>query len=228
VTDNGAKPLSSDGASPTCPATNAECPYSEELVQLRSQVRILEREIRTDALTGLFNFRHFSETLEQEVERSNRNGSPLALIMVDLDHFKQVNDTWGHETGNRALQLAAAVLREDVRRIDAVCRYGGEEMALILPDTPLPRAIKVAERLRERIEEAGHTLDGLSLGLTASFGVGIFPSPGVSSAAALVEKTDALLYQAKAEGRNRVCHMPVLPASPASQVTLDEKKALLE
>ena len=215
-------------SAPACPVGERQCRYLEEVARLRAEVDALGREVRTDALTGLYNFRYFSELLEQEVERSSRSGLPMALIMVDLDHFKRVNDTWGHELGNKALQLVAGILRSGVRRIDAVCRYGGEEMVLILPGTQLARAIKVAERMRIQVEKAGAVLDAHEVGLTASFGVGVYPSAGVGDGATLVEKTDELLYRAKEEGRNRVCHMTAIPEAPESQVTLDEKKALLD
>ncbi len=214
-------------AASLCPA-GEDCRYRDELARLGDEVERLRREVRTDALTGLFNYRHFAELLDQEVERSNRSGLSLALIMVDLDHFKHVNDRWGHEVGNQALRLVADILRGGVRRIDAVCRYGGEEMVLLLPGTVLGRAVKVAERIRKCIEDAVLEVDGGRLELTASFGVGVYPAKGVQGASGLVEATDTLLYRAKQEWRNRVCHMELVPALPESQVTLDEKRALTE
>jgi diguanylate cyclase (GGDEF)-like protein len=220
------RPVGSDPA--VCPVGQPDCAALEELSRLRKEVRELSREVRIDALTGLFNYGHFNELLEHEVERSGRSGLPLGLIMVDLDHFKQLNDAWGHEAGNRTLVEVAGILREGVRRIDAVCRYGGEEMAIVLPGARLPRAVQVAQRLRERIEQLRVEGGEEPIRVTASFGVAVLPANGVSDAHSLVQAADARLYQAKEEGRNRVCHPPLIAETPQTQVTADEKKARLE
>jgi diguanylate cyclase (GGDEF)-like protein len=211
-----------------CPVGEHACPFPDEVANLREKVQELAREVRTDGLTGLFNYRHFSDLLENEVERSRRSGLPLALIMVDLDHFKQLNDTWGHEAGNHVLVQVAKVLREGVRRIDAVCRYGGEEMAIVLPGARLTRAVQVAERLREHIEQLRFEAGGESLRISASFGVAVLRGTEVSDVSSLVQAADEMLYQAKAQGRNRVCHPPLIAETPETQVTRDEKRALLE
>jgi len=211
-----------------CPVGEHDCPFPDEVQKLRDEVRGLAREVRTDGLTGLFNYRHFSDLLEQEAERSRRSGLPLALIMVDLDHFKRLNDSWGHEAGNRTLVQVAGVLREGVRRIDAVCRYGGEEMAVVLPGARLSRAVQVAERLRERIEQLRVEGGEEPIRVTASLGVAALPTAEVIDAGSLVQVADTMLYQAKEQGRNRVCHPPLIAETPETQVTGDEKKALLE
>lgn len=208
-----------------CPVGEKSCAHLDELSGLRAKLQTLSREVRTDALTGLLNYGHFTELLEQEVERSKRSGLPLGLVMVDLDHFKQVNDRWGHEVGNQVLIQVADILRKGVRRIDTVCRYGGEEMVLVLPGTQLPKAIRAAERIRACIEQAVVPHGDLELRVSASLGVAVYPYQGVADGTALVQKADELMYQAKHEGRNRVCHLPLVPES---QVSLDEKKALLE
>ncbi len=209
-------------------ATPLSCPVGESSCMHLDKLRELSREVRTDALTGLYNYRHFSELLEQEMERSRRSGLPLALVMLDLDHFKKVNDRWGHEAGNKALRAVAEVLHAGVRRIDTVCRYGGEEMAMVLPGTHMSRAVQVAERLRGGIEQCLVDWEGDPVSLTASFGVAVFPGADVADASGLIELADRMLYQAKSEGRNRVCHPTLLAHTPDTQVTLDEKKALLE
>jgi diguanylate cyclase (GGDEF)-like protein len=211
-----------------CPLGEPACQHLTELGRIRSEIDRLALEVRTDALTGLFNYRHFCDLLDQEVERADRSGLPVTLVMADLDHFKEVNDRWGHEAGNRVLQGVAETLRAGVRRIDAVCRYGGEELVLILPATPLLRGVKVAERLRACVEEGEMEHRGEPLQITASFGVAVYPGRGIADAAALVARTDAELYRAKAEGRNRVCHRPEPMVVSETRVTADEKKFLLE
>ncbi len=223
-----AKKSAKKAADAKCPVGERECRYLDEVAALRKEVRDLAREVRTDALTGLYNYRHFSELLEHEVERSHRSGLPLALIMVDLDHFKRLNDSWGHEAGNKILVRVAQLLRQGVRRIDAVCRYGGEEMVIVLPGARLPRAVQVAERLRRCVESLRLEGDEEPIRVTASFGVTVLSSQGVTDAGALVAAADAMLYQAKEQGRNRVRHPPLIAETPDTQVTQDEKKALLE
>jgi diguanylate cyclase (GGDEF)-like protein len=200
----------------------------DELARMRTEVGRLSAEVRTDALTGLFNYRHFNELLGQEVERSLRSGLPLALIMADLDRFKGLNDRWGHDAGNRVLCHVADILRAGVRRIDAVCRFGGEEMALLLPGTTLVRAVQVAERLRAQLADLPVPLGARQVPVTASFGVAVFPGPGVANAADLLRQADAALYRAKAAGRNRVAQPEVPDALSETQVSADEKRALLD
>jgi two-component system cell cycle response regulator len=215
-------------ASASCPVGQADCAFPVQVVRLREELEQLTLQVRTDALTGLFNYRHFSELLGQEVERSQRCGLPLALIMMDLDFFKRVNDQWGHEVGNQVLIQVADILRAGVRRIDVVCRYGGEEMVIILPGTMLSRAIEVAQRLREEIAAAHIAVAADALRITASFGVAGYPGADALDAQGLIAAADAYLYQAKNAGRNRVCHSPVPSRMRDTQVSADEKRALLE
>lgn len=210
----------------TCPVGVPDCSVLAQLRQMQAEREGLLAQVRTDGLTGVFNYRHFADLLEQEVERSRRSGLPLVLAMVDLDHFKQVNDRWGHEVGNRVLIHLAGILRDGVRRIDSVCRYGGEEFALVLPGTPLPKALPVAERIREQIEASPLWVGRDQVRVTASVGLAAFPARDVQSGQQLLERADALLYQAKAEGRNRVCHVTPAPQVPIAQVTPEEKSAL--
>jgi diguanylate cyclase (GGDEF)-like protein len=154
----------------------------------------------TDGLTGLYNHRHFHERLALEVERSGRNGLPLALFMIDVDHFKRYNDDHGHPAGDEVLRQVARLL-SDGRRVNDFCaRYGGEEFAVVLVDTPKLTAFQVADKLRQRITE--HEFDGGGR-LTVSVGVAAFPDDA-SDAEALVRGADAALYRAKAAGRDRV------------------------
>jgi diguanylate cyclase (GGDEF)-like protein len=158
----------------------------------------------TDGLTGLYNHRHFHERLTLEVERSQRSGLPLSLLMLDVDNFKLFNDTFGHPSGDEVLRQLARVLSDTRRANDVVARYGGEEFAVILVDTPKFTAAKVAERVRERIYEHDFTEAAARAGrISASLGVATFPDDG-ADAEALVRAADTALYAAKRAGRNRV------------------------
>lgn len=160
-----------------------------------------------DGLTGLWTKRHFLTQAKTLMEAAGRYGDALSLIMVDVDHFKKVNDTHGHVTGDKVLKGVAEILRKKVRGGSAY-RYGGEEMALLLPKAELEGAVQVAERLRAAIE--AHKIAGVKV--TASFGVAQF-DPGLADPSAFVERADQALYQAKEGGRNRVvaAPKPVLP-----------------
>jgi diguanylate cyclase (GGDEF)-like protein len=163
----------------------------------------LERLAREDSLTGLANRRHFMEVLRRELDRSGRYGHSLAVIMLDLDHFKAVNDTHGHAVGDSVLREAARALRTVCRDVDLAARLGGEELAILLPETDAAGARIVAERARERIAAVAHTApDGSTVRVTASFGVAA-ARPEVTSEAVLKAADDAL-YRAKGAGRNQV------------------------
>jgi diguanylate cyclase (GGDEF)-like protein len=165
--------------------------------------RLVERQASTDGLTDLANRRHFEEALVAEISRSERFGGMLALVLADLDDFKQVNDRYGHQTGDDVLRSFADVLRETVRDIDLAARYGGEEFAVLLPQTDLEGAERLAERLREAIASRRLTLEpGATFAVTSSFGVASFPA--ASTPAALFAAADEALYRAKSEGKNRV------------------------
>jgi diguanylate cyclase (GGDEF)-like protein len=163
----------------------------------------LERLARTDPLTGLANRRRFMEELEQEVERSERYGRPLSVVALDLDHFKSVNDSHGHAAGDDVLREAAQALQSVCRDVDLAARMGGEEFSLLLPETDIPGARIVAERVRERIAGAAHRSPaGQAFRVTASLGVATV-KPGASGEA-LLQAADEALYRAKDAGRNRV------------------------
>jgi diguanylate cyclase (GGDEF)-like protein len=165
----------------------------------------VERQAVTDELTGLANARAFRSILEREIERSRRFRSPLALVMVDLDDFKQVNDTHGHQQGDEVLASVASVLRDFSRDIDAPARYGGEELAVVLPQTDAEGAARLAERMREAVERLRvPSVDGgAPLAVTASFGVASVPD-SAGGREELVAAADAALYRAKRGGKNRV------------------------
>jgi diguanylate cyclase (GGDEF)-like protein len=157
----------------------------------------------TDSLTGLTNRRRLMERGEEEVRRAKRFRHPLAVLVIDIDHFKRINDTWGHGTGDRAIKAVAEVCVATVREVDIVGRLGGEEFAIVLPETDLATAGGVAERLRRAVESAPvDTGDGTLLSLTASIGVAILA--GQASFDDLLSRADAAMYAAKRSGRNRV------------------------
>jgi diguanylate cyclase (GGDEF)-like protein len=159
----------------------------------------------TDGLTDLCNHRTFQERLLQEVNRANRYNRPLSLLMIDVDHFKLYNDTFGHPQGDLVLQDIARLLKESSRTSDTVARYGGEEFALVLPETDHVSAEKLANRLREQVEQ--HHFPGQERmpegTLTVSIGVAMHTFTGTKEA--LLRAADAALYTAKRAGRNRVC-----------------------
>jgi diguanylate cyclase (GGDEF)-like protein len=156
----------------------------------------------TDDLTGLYNARYLHEVLRRETKRASRNGRPLALLFLDLDGFKAVNDAHGHLSGSRALVEAATVLRICARETDIVARYGGDEFALVLPDTSGDGGLAVAERARDRISRhAFLTGDGLDIHLTASVGVAVFPNVA-ASAEQLIMAADMAMYRIKGGGKN--------------------------
>ena len=175
---------------------------SIENVDLHETIR---RQAVTDELTGLFNHRRFQEVMAAEVERTRRFGQELGLIMLDIDNFKRVNDTYGHLQGDVVLREVAHVLRESAREIDEPARYGGEEMAVALPQTGLQGAYDFAERVRHRIEALQiELLDGEgTLRVTASFGAASLPHSAKIDKDALVAAADAALYRAKRSGKNR-------------------------
>jgi diguanylate cyclase (GGDEF)-like protein len=219
---------SSDQEKPECPVGESECRLIDELVALRKSRGELEKLVHTDTLTGLFNYRHFSMVLEQELERTRRTGHPTSMILLDLDHFKRINDTWGHESGNQVLRQCAGMIRKTLRRIDIPCRYGGEEFALILPGTNLPLAVSVANRLRKRIMTSPVALGDEQVEYTASMGVDTYTMGDAVSMGNFIKQVDAQLYRAKEEGRNRVCHKPIDYLRPETEVSPDEKRALFE
>lgn len=173
----------------------------------RADKQRLEILARTDPLTHTNNRRALMERLTSEMERARRYALSLGLLMVDLDHFKLVNDTYGHPIGDEVLRNTARVLQREARTVDVVARFGGEEFVVVLPETGEEGAVAVAERIRVRIAEQA-VLPGAgydSARVTASIGVAVVPSSEVNSAEDLIALADQALYRAKAAGRNQVC-----------------------
>lgn len=178
------------------------------------EIEEVNRRARTDALTGLWNRRHFDEHLKSEATRTDRSGSPCSLVLVDIDHFKQVNDTYGHEAGDAVLRQVAKVLSEAVRQMDICARYGGEEMAILLPQTGVAGAAEMAERVRAAIAARTMRYGQSSIQVTASFGVASFPET-VAQGDGLFPAADKALYAAKSAGRNCVKVAPARAARSA-------------
>lgn len=162
----------------------------------------LEQQALTDYLTNLYNRRYFMRRGEEEFKRTKRNGQPLTLLMLDIDNFKRVNDSYGHEAGDRALQEVARALKSNLREIDVLGRMGGEEFAVLLPDTSLEDAALLAERVRQTIENTPFEIPGDVLKITVCIGVSAF-AKGMSNIDDMFRNADAALYQAKNAGRNR-------------------------
>jgi diguanylate cyclase (GGDEF)-like protein len=208
-----------------CDASACTCRH--EIQSLREQIQILTEQVRTDALTGLFNFRFLMETIDLEMERTRRGTQPLGMILLDIDFFKKFNDKWGHEVGNLALVHIANLIKVAVRKLDFPCRFGGEEFIILLPNTDLSQAINVAERLREMIATTPLVLlSGESVTITASLGVDLFTSQNSESPEAFIHRVDAWLYKAKASGRNMSCFPLKVPMGAGESVTSEEKQAL--
>jgi diguanylate cyclase (GGDEF)-like protein len=178
----------------------------------------IERQAVTDELTGLANLRAFTSILDREVERGRRFEHPLALVMIDLDDFKLVNDTYGHQQGDVVLAHVAWVLRDGSRDLDTVARYGGEELAVVLPQTDTEGAVRLAERMRLAVEglHVPRVDGGGAIEVTASFGVASTPE-NASDPNGLIAAADAALYAAKAAGKNRVERAGATLAEPSSR-----------
>jgi diguanylate cyclase (GGDEF)-like protein len=175
---------------------------------LRDLQRLHERtaeEAVTDGLTGLSNHRRFQQVIRKEVERAKRFDRPLSMLMIDLDDFKQVNDTYGHLQGDHVLRQVATMLTSESREVDEPARYGGEEFALVLPETGVEGALEVAERIRSRLESTSIALTDRDVEFTMKGSVGVAGTPDVPlDVKTLVKAADDALYRAKWAGKNRI------------------------
>lgn len=177
------------------------------LQQQLAEIHLLQDKLRQqanhDALTGLYNRHYLDASMGRELDRCKREGQPLSLMMIDIDHFKLINDTYGHQAGDEALRQLAALLRTHARAADLVCRYGGEEFLLVLPGMSHDTAGVRAEAYRHDFEAMTICFGEFRIQATLSIGISCYPGNG-TSAEELIKQADLALYQAKAEGRNRV------------------------
>jgi diguanylate cyclase (GGDEF)-like protein len=174
---------------------------TRELTEANRKLRELSM---TDCLTGLFNQRHFLRELETEFGKALRYGRSLALLLVDIDHFKDVNDRYGHPCGDLVLRNVAGLLKGRLRKSDITARIGGDELAIILPETTMSKALAVAKKLRWYLGKSSLACNGKSFRITCSIGLAAVPDRGIENWNALLESADKSLYRAKREGRNTV------------------------
>jgi diguanylate cyclase (GGDEF)-like protein/PAS domain S-box-containing protein len=179
---------------------------SSDVGERRKFLEDLEKKATTDELTGVINRRYFIELATAEVKRALRFAHPLSFALIDIDHFKQINDTWGHAAGDRALMHFARVVRENIREIDILCRFGGDEFVLLLPETDSAAACPILERLRAILADTPLEFDGVMIPVSVSVGVAIcnVAENSDDSLDAILGRADKALYQAKENGRDRV------------------------
>ena len=177
--------------------------FNDMVQRLKQNNDEKEKMLREDPLTGLYNRRHMMEILNQQIQRYHRNQTPFSIFMADLDHFKQINDTYGHQAGDAILAEVGKIFHNIVRSIDAAGRYGGEEFIIALEDTGEKEAHQTAERIRKTIEDTEIIFENRTIHFTTSIGIATFSSSN-ETRDSLIDKADKALYQAKMNGRNRV------------------------
>jgi diguanylate cyclase (GGDEF)-like protein len=209
-----------------CPIDEPDCRWLDEIVRLRKQIVDLTELVSTDALSGVYNFRYFKDVLQAEMDRSKRSGIPTSLVMAELDHFKNVNDTYGHETGNLALKHIAKIIKREIRTTDSVCRYGGGVFAMIFPETHLNLAVKVADRIREMIAYTPVKYDAGEIDVTVSMGASVYMKTSILDIDVFVDSVDKYLYEAKKSGRNCICHIDYADLRKVTEIGADERAML--
>jgi two-component system cell cycle response regulator len=180
----------------------------DQLIRKNAEYEDLLKKVQqlavTDPVTELFNRRYFQEALEQEFSRFQRYSTPFSCLMLDIDHFKQINDTFGHEAGDNVLKELARSIQPQLRQMDLLARYGGDELAVLLPESSREDGRKVAQRILDEMRRKTFTPIGDSHRVTLSIGVSGHPDPGLRDAQQAVLTADFALYRAKRDGRNRV------------------------
>lgn len=184
-------------------------------LQLEETLRRVEQAAATDPLTGLYNRRHFGKVIEQLFSEAQRYNNDLSCVMIDLDGYKQLNDTFGHQVGDQLLVVAARAITMNLRKMDVAARYGGDEFVLLLPRAATAEAASVVARIRDDFGGASAALLRRNSGVTMSIGIGSLNGDDVTCTEQLIARADAALYRAKAQGRNRVViseHSTAVPA----------------
>jgi|APLak6261670569_1056079.scaffolds.fasta_scaffold01452_4 diguanylate cyclase len=182
---------------------HANAALQQQLLEIHALQDKLHEQVNRDPLTGLYNRRYLDDTLVRELARCQREGRPLSLMLIDLDHFKRINDTYGHQAGDEVLKQLAAMLSAQARSGDVACRFGGEEFLLLLPNMPQAVALERAEQWRQDFAASTIAFGEFRMQVTLSIGLSTYPGHG-TSAQALIRSADHALYCAKSEGRNRV------------------------
>ncbi|MRR33977.1 diguanylate cyclase [bacterium] len=172
--------------------------------ELRRANELLLEVSHTDHLTGLYNRRYLMSVLEREFSRARRSGSFLSLLIIDIDHFKGINDRYGHQGGDLVLAEAASVFQRELRGYDTAVRFGGDEFVAVIPDASLPDAVTVAERMRRAIEESRFPGKMAPVRITFSIGIAVHPADGIETVEDFIREADNALYRAKEKGRNRI------------------------
>ena len=172
--------------------------------ELQEKNKLLEELVKKDGLTNLYNHRYFHDRMVEEFNRCQRYGLSVCCVLMDIDFFKKVNDTYGHQAGDEILKKLAEIILANIRDVDIAARYGGEEFALILPHTTMDNAVNFSERLRRSVERADFWFNGISLQITVSLGVASLPENKPLSHTDIIRFADEALYAAKTAGRNRV------------------------
>ena len=173
------------------------------LLAQKNEIKMLKQQVVRDGMTHLINHQHFLELLSQEVARAERYKHPLSLLMADIDHFKEINDDFGHLAGDRVIKAVAGCLQQEIRESDHVARYGGEEFAIILPDTQSQDACIVAERIRKAIASLRIKHENNLIHFTMSFGIASYQTEEATASDKFIKRADSALYQAKKQGRNQ-------------------------
>lgn len=210
-----------------CPVAEPQCQWLEEIAKLRLQVSELSELVSSDALTGLYNFKHFKNLLQAEMDRAKRSGIPATLVMVDLDYFDEVNRNYGYEVGNQVLIQVATIIKNEVRATDYACRYAGGEFAIIFAETHLNLALKVADRIRETIAESPVYYDKGEFNISVSMGASVYMKTSIIDIDTFVDSVDNYLFEAKQSGRNCICHIDYSDLSKVTEIGVDERSRLM-
>lgn len=208
------------------PDGELDCQQHDESEKLRMQISEMEELVSIDALTGLYNFRHFEKVIQIEMDRAKRGGVPTTLVMANLDHFRNINNTYGHEIGNSVLSHVAEIIKNEVRTTDCACRYGGDEFALIFPETHLNLAVKVADRIRETIASTPVKCDKGNIHITASMGASVYLKTSIIDIETFISSVNKFLNEAKQSGRNCICHIDYAGLAKVTEIGLDERAKL--